>query len=158
MYGPLDRPLGDTSRAEINRKSLEVYAASLFTREINRARFDSFIALIFGRSMKLMDLSEMRRYDPAVIRPPVGSRTVPIDRIRGSECRSDDFDSNFRPLRSHDRQRWINVAVARMYGLTQSPIELIHLNGFYFVRDGHHRVSIARALGERFIDAYVLAG
>ncbi len=158
MLGPLDRSIGTSASVEFNRKSLEIYAASLFSREINRARLDALIAWLFGRSMHLMVLSEIRPYDPSVSRVPLGNRTVPIDRIRGSENRCDDYDSNFRPLHDDDRQRWINVAIARVCGCVDTPIELIHLNGFYFIRDGHHRISIARALGEKYIDAYILAG
>ena len=35
------------------------------------------------------------------------------------------------------------------------PVELLKVGDIYFVRDGHHRVSVARALGRADIDAYV---
>ncbi len=108
--------------------------------------------------MRLLNLSEMRKFDPTCQREPPGCQTIPIDRIRGSESRCDDFDSNLRPLQDHTRQRWIIIAVARISGAPLPAVELIQLRGFYFIRDGHHRVSVARALGERYIEAIVTAG
>jgi ParB-like chromosome segregation protein Spo0J len=40
-------------------------------------------------------------------------------------------------------------------GLTLPPVDLIRVGESYFVRDGHHRVSAARALGQAFIEATV---
>jgi len=157
MFRPLDEPVGAASIDGLKRKNLEILAASLFSREINHARLDALIARISGRSMRMLDLHEIRPHDPACSRAELGIQTVPIDRIRGSESRCDDFDSNLRPRHDHERQRWINVAVACMSGASLPAVELIHLCGFYFVRDGHHRISVARAMGARFIDAYVVA-
>jgi hypothetical protein len=72
---------------------------------------------------------------------------VQIDRISGSEGRSSDFDRAFNPLRSHNRDRWLGITAARRRGKSLPPIELIQVRGVYFVRDGHHRISVARALG-----------
>jgi len=141
-----------------NRVELELIAAGLFSREMNRARLDGLTAHIIGKSMRLLNLSEIRNFDPSCQREPPGSQTIPIDRIRGSESRCDDFDSDLRPLQDHTRQRWINIAVARISGTPLPAVNLIHLCGFYFIRDGHHRISVARALGERYIDAVVTVG
>jgi ParB-like chromosome segregation protein Spo0J len=35
------------------------------------------------------------------------------------------------------------------------PVELIQVDGF-FVQDGHHRISVAKALGEDYVDAEVI--
>jgi hypothetical protein len=86
-----------------------------------------------------------------------GTQTVPINRIRGSENRSRDFDEHFHPLQSHTAARWIGIAEARLRGVPLPPVELIQVGADYYVRDGHHRISVARALGEEFIDAIVVA-
>ena len=44
---------------------------------------------------------------------------------------------------------------AQLRGLGLPPIELIQLGDAYFVRDGHHRISVASALGQHHIDAVV---
>jgi hypothetical protein len=82
--------------------------------------------------------------------------SVPIDCIRGSEGRTEDFDDTFHPLHDRMRSRWLNVASMRLAGEGLPSVELIHSCGRYFVRDGHHRISVAKALGEAYIDAEVI--
>jgi hypothetical protein len=84
-----------------------------------------------------------------------GLQTVLIRHIRGSESRLDDFDADFRPLQSRTCERWLSIGRARLQGATLPPIELIRVGDTYFVRDGHHRLSVARALGEKFIEAQI---
>ena len=84
-----------------------------------------------------------------------GVRTVPIDRIRGSEGRCADFDSRFRPIKTHNRERWLGIAVARQEGVILPLVELVQVGDIYFVRDGNHRISVARAWGQQEIDALV---
>ena len=80
---------------------------------------------------------------------------MPVRQIRGSEGRCADFDADFRPLQTHSKGRWVNVAVARERGMGLPPVELIQVGDVYFVRDGHHRISVAKALGEEAVDAEV---
>jgi hypothetical protein len=85
----------------------------------------------------------------------VGLRSVPIDQIRGSEGRSTDFDRNFCPLQDRTRGRWLGIAQARQAGKSLPPVLLVQVREAYFVRDGHHRISVACALGQRTIEAKV---
>jgi hypothetical protein len=85
-----------------------------------------------------------------------GIQSVPIERIRGSEGRSEDFDNAFNPLHERSLSRWLSVASVRLAGAAVPPVELIQSGEVYFVRDGHHRISVAKALGEQFIDAEVI--
>ncbi len=80
---------------------------------------------------------------------------VPISQIRGSEGKSGEFDAQFRPLKRYSRDRWVSVAVAYLQGKTLPPVELIKVGRQYFVRDGHHRISVARAYGQYDVDAVV---
>lgn len=84
-----------------------------------------------------------------------GIRAVALNEIRGSENRSCDFNVDFAPLQEHSRDRWMSVAMARLRGTPLPPVQLIQLGNAYYVRDGHHRISVARALGETAIDAEV---
>jgi hypothetical protein len=82
---------------------------------------------------------------------------VPIGQIRGSSSHSRcyDFDADFRPLNPHNQARWLRLAAARGRGVKFPPVALIKVEETYFVKDGHHRISLARALGEREIEADV---
>jgi len=86
----------------------------------------------------------------------LGLRAVPLAEIVGSEGRSGDFDARFAPLQEHSRDRWLNVAAARLRGAPLPPVSLVRAGGGYYVRDGNHRVSVAYALGEAFIEAEVV--
>lgn len=157
MYGSLNINLTFTEKISGNGY-LTRLAAHLFASEYARSMFQGWLARLTGRNMHMLDLQTTRRQNPAANRAYLGTRAVPIDRIRGSESRCDDFDVNLRPRREHVRGRWVNVAVARLTRTTLPPVELIFIGGFYFIRDGHHRISVARALGEKYVDAIVLAG
>ena len=80
---------------------------------------------------------------------------VQLDAIVGSVDRRRDYDRRFRPTSSRSRGRWEQIAAAARRGESFPPIDLLKVGELYFVRDGHHRVSVARALGRSDIDAYV---
>ena len=52
-------------------------------------------------------------------------------------------------------QRWQSVANALDEGVPLPPVQLIQVGAAYYVRDGHHRVSVNRALGQEVIEADV---
>ena len=84
-----------------------------------------------------------------------GLHVVPLDAIVGSVDRGRDFDRRFRPTSGRSRGRWEQIAAAARRGESLPPVDLLRVGELYFVRDGHHRVSVARALGRTDIDAYV---
>jgi hypothetical protein len=84
-----------------------------------------------------------------------GLKEVKIADIRGTEGRVEDFDDGFNPLSQRTRDRWLNIAIARMSCSALPAVELIQIGDCYFVRDGHHRISVARALGGQVVDAEV---
>lgn len=132
-------------------------ALQLFNQTSIRAWLGQVWSILTGRPRHLRELAEV----PAarVVRGPHyrAIRIVPISSIRGSEGRPYDFDMDFRPLQTHTRGRWLSVAMARLQSVTLPPVELIQVGDAYFVWDGHHRISVAQALGEKFIDAVVTA-
>src|SRR5438270_2097315 len=85
----------------------------------------------------------------------VGLQVVSLDQIVGSVDRGRDFDRRFRPTSGRLRGRWEQIAAAARRGESFPPVDLVRVGELYFVRDGHHRVSVARALGRTDIDAYV---
>jgi ParB-like nuclease domain len=85
-----------------------------------------------------------------------GLKAIPIVDIRGSVGRATDFDASFLPVRPHLRERWAQLDAAMRGGEAIPPIEVYHLGNVYFVKDGHHRVSVARQLGWKTIKARVI--
>ncbi len=85
----------------------------------------------------------------------LGLKVVPLDAIIGSVGRGRDFDRRFRPTSARVRGRWEQIAEAMRRGDALPPVSLNQIGELYFVEDGHHRVSVARALGRTEIDAYV---
>jgi hypothetical protein len=85
----------------------------------------------------------------------LGLQVVSISAIVGTVDRERDFDRHFRPTSARVRNRWEQIAAAMRRGEALPPVDLIKIGEIYFVRDGHHRVSVACALGHADIDAYV---
>lgn len=103
----------------------------------------------------LLDLDTVSNGCPVFAQHYAGLQAVPVKRILGSEGRCDDFDRCFRLRRSHTEKRWLGIAMAWLNGVELPPVDLIQIGNVYFVRDGHHRVSVLRALGQIDIDATV---
>jgi hypothetical protein len=121
----------------------------------SRARRNQVWSKITGQPNGLHSLREVSANCDVGARRHAGIRTVPIDRIRGSEGRSNDFDRDFNPLQDHTAGRWQNIARAWDRGKSLPPVDLVKVGDVYFVVDGHHRVSVARARGQVDIEAKV---
>jgi hypothetical protein len=80
------------------------------------------------------------------------TQTVSIRDIDGSEGRCEDFDAELRPLPSHTRQRRVCIAAARYRGRAMPGVELIQVGDLHFVWNGHHRISVAKAMGQEDIE------
>jgi hypothetical protein len=85
----------------------------------------------------------------------IGLVVVALDAIVGSVDRARQFDRRFRPTTGRVRSRWEHIATAMRQGASLPPVDLLRIGEIHFVADGHHRVSVARALGHTDIDAYV---
>jgi len=85
----------------------------------------------------------------------LGCREVPLSRIGGTLARTGDFDRQFAPLRADLRDRWTRLAGLSASGRDLPPVTLVQVGELYFVVDGHHRVSVARALGRVTVDGCV---
>jgi hypothetical protein len=85
----------------------------------------------------------------------LGLQTIRLDRIVGTVDSTRDFDRRFRPTSNRVRERWERLALAQRRGESIPPIDVYQVGELYFVVDGHHRVSIALAMGQKVIDAYV---
>jgi hypothetical protein len=145
-------PRGNSRATEMLSSS----AVSLYASALGQGRRGQRWSILSGGTGHLFDLVEIEAACTVLARCHAGVRTVPIDQIRGSEGRSGDFDRDFNPLQDHNRGRWLRVAKARQQGVVLPPVDLIQVGDVYFVRDGHHRISVARAAGQLDIEAEVV--
>ena len=86
----------------------------------------------------------------------VGIRTIALTSIVGTVDRRKEFDREFRPTSSRARARFERIAEAARRGASMPPIDVYQIGELHFVRDGHHRVAVARAQGLDRIDAHVV--
>lgn len=105
-----------------------------------------------AKLISFYDLKELLHPDNETY---IGMKTVPVANIVGSEGRYNDFDNMFFPKKSHLKNRWESIDRAHLQNVILPPVNLYEIGGLYFVRDGNHRVSVARARGIECIDAEV---
>lgn len=156
MFNPIDAHIiHHSSVHHISEDAAERSAASAqFQKLMGRAARLRVLSQLRGRSRQLLRLQRLNHAHQGHF---LGLQTVPLAAIRGTENRSGEFDIEFLPTSEHVGQRWISVAVALGRGIPLPPVELIRVGDTYFVRDGHHRISVMKALGYQALEALVIA-
>ena len=129
-----------------------------FASARRKAFLYDILASLGGRPHDLVPYHELRRRVSPEREGYRGQRAVPIAQIVGSMDRSRDFNREFLPRRRHSAGRWQSVDRAHYQGRELPPVELYRIGDVYFVKDGHHRVSVARDRGQELIDAEVIEG
>ncbi|MGQ9684223.1 MAG: DUF4032 domain-containing protein [Anaerolineae bacterium] len=126
-----------------------------YPQQLRKAFFDDTLAILRKHRNDLLSFEEARRALRANQQLPPTTETIPVDKIVGSVGRYKDFTRAFLPRKGASAERWrrLDRALERME--TIPPIEVYQLGDVYFVRDGNHRVSVARANGVKFIEARV---
>ena len=126
-----------------------------FARARTRALLSRIGRLLDPERDKLLPFEDVK----AILKPGgetyVGMDAVPVDSIVGSEGRYRDFNRHFLPRREFLRSRWISIDMAHYNDVPLPPVRIYEVGGVYFVRDGNHRVSVARMRGQTMIDAEV---
>jgi len=138
-----------SSEAALQQRALRLYRRTLLA-----GRLGGLWAALMRRPATLDSLRGAAPGDRA--RGCGQIAAVSLADICGSEGRCADFSRAFQPLQSHSRDRWLSVATARLRRIALPRVMLVRVGAGYFVRDGHHRISVARALGEAYIDAEVV--
>lgn len=131
-------------------------AARQFDRARRKVVLHDIMAFLRGYRNHLLDFGPLSEALASGDPVDMGIQDVPLDAIRGSVDRYREFDLAFLPKHEGLRDRWQRVEAARRYGLPMRPVELYKLGDVYFVKDGHHRVSVARLHGDETIQAHVL--
>jgi hypothetical protein len=120
-----------------------------------RALRGSIFSILNPEKKEMLSFHDIR----SLIKPKAefykGIQTVPLDKIVGSEGRYNDFNRAFLPKREHLRARWRSINIASLEDVYLPPIKLFKIGETYFVRDGNHRVSVARLRGQIDIDAEI---
>jgi hypothetical protein len=141
----------------MNDGAFQSMARSDFGRLRTRETLTRILSLLKARRDEMLSLGDVR----SLLRPESetyrGMRTIPIDKIVGSEGRYKDFNRAFLPRHDKLMRRWISVDMAHYQDVALPPIKVFEIGGVYFVRDGNHRVSVAKAKGALFIDAEVIS-
>ena len=104
---------------------------------------------------RLLDMDETMKSYSVEASHYAGLKSVSIDHIQGTQNKNDEFDAEFNPTQERSRTRWMGIALEKLRGHDLPPVELIEVNGIYYVRDGHHRISVSRAMGQTYIDAEI---
>ncbi|MBQ0071890.1 MAG: transcriptional regulator [Spirochaetales bacterium] len=127
-----------------------------FQKARRHAQLESIFSTLRWKNPNLLSFYEVTK----LVRPESecykGMQAIPVAKIIGSENRYHDFSAAFYPKSPNLRFRWENVDKARLEDVILPPISVYQLGEWYFVRDGNHRVSVAKANGLEFIDAEVV--
>ena len=125
-----------------------------FDRALRRAHWARLAGWLHGRSSSRNHLLVLG--DEMIIMG-AGTRdvAVPIDHIVGSVEPTRCFDRHFRPTSQLPRTRFERIATDIYCGRGMDPVDLYQCGDQYYVLDGHHRVAVARALGQRWVLANI---
>jgi hypothetical protein len=129
--------------------------------DFSRARRRRALARLSARLRRADDVNHILPFEEVVRalgrtgERRLGQQLIQLDSIVGTVDRSREFDRDFRPTSPRVRERWQGINLAQRKGEAMPPIDVYRIGELHFVKDGHHRVSVARALGHKDINAYV---
>ncbi len=127
-----------------------------FDQAMRKGFWRAFSSWFNGKGNRLLPFDEVRRLLPYQGQHYLGMRQIPLRQIIGSVGRYQDFDGAFLPRHADLSSRWVSIDIAHLQDVILPPIEVYKIGDAYFVKDGNHRVSVARERGQAEIDAYVI--
>jgi hypothetical protein len=142
-------PLGSSRHYVLYQRALDRFNAARKAAAIERIR-----CVLCGHDRRLLNLGAI---PPGQVRSRHygGIKCVSLSQICGSMNRTGDFDHHLHPLDDRLRDRWVSVAMAHSQDVPLPPVSLVQVGAYYFIEDGHHRISVARAMGQTAIEAEV---
>lgn len=141
----------------MNDKWLSTQTDDDFSRARNKALINEIQHLLNPEETKLISFNDIRQLLKPNNEVYKGMQVIPTKNIVGSEGRYQDFDNHFFPKNNFLKMRWERVDMAHLTDVVLPPITVYELGGLYFVRDGNHRVSVAKSQGIEYIDAEVVS-
>jgi len=149
--------MSDSSNSDYNSKRLLFQTAhSDFSHAYRKSFIRSIVSWIHNESNDLLPYDEVRKHIPIRGQHYIGLRQIETAKVIGSVNRYNDFDRAFLPRQSHTRSRWESIDRAYFEDVILPPIDVYKIGDVYFVKDGNHRVSVARERGQVYMDAYVI--
>ena len=141
-------------------RSVPPYPRSAATLKYERLKSHSLIESLLKLFMQkpdqtLLSFDQVQRLLRSRREVFRGTQLIPLSHIVGSVGRYRDFDRAFLPLEGANQERWTGLDVALNELRNILPIEVYQIGDVYFVRDGNHRVSVAKANGLTHIEAQV---
>lgn len=131
----------------------------LVFHDFQQARLKALWRDLYSRltrnSNQLMAFDQIHKGLPIKRQHYRGLQAVPLNKIVATEGYVGDFDRAFFPRQSRTKDRWLNIAQAHYEQVSLPAVELLKVGEIYVVRDGKHRISVARFQGQDFIDAIV---
>lgn len=140
----------------MNNQIIDDQAKNDFNKARMSETFTRIINILNPAKQELFSLYDIKTLIRTKSERYLGMQAVPIEKIVGSEGRYKDFNKTFLPKKERIRYRWENVDKAHMRDVILPPIKLYKLGEVYFVRDGNHRVSVAKSRSAKAIDAEVV--
>lgn len=136
--------------------AMDMYQATVeYEHATVKAFWQEMIGHLRGKPAQLLSFEDIRarlRLREELYR---GLQDIPLEAIVGSVGRYTDFTGTFLPKSVINKDRWSRIYAEVQGTMGLPPIEVYQVGEVYFVRDGNHRVSVALALGQKTIEAYV---
>ncbi len=127
-----------------------------FARARSKGRMQQLLSTLQWKNNELLSFYEVTKLIKPKLETYRGLMAIPLEKVIGSEGRYHDFTLAFFPRKEMLRSRWQSIDEAHLHQVILPPISVYKLGDSYFVRDGNHRVSVAKAQGVEFIDAEVV--
>jgi hypothetical protein len=121
-----------------------------------RAFWRGLVNHVRAKQNRLPSIQEVLEGCSKSVYTDMGYRAVSVKQIVGSVGRSQDFDEHFMPRHEHLKDRWMNIDRAYHNEVSLPAVELVQVGDQFFVMDGHHRISVAYAHDQHFVDAHVI--
>ncbi|MDA3957914.1 transcriptional regulator [Oceanispirochaeta sp.] len=139
----------------MDKHMMNSQASSDFNKAKSKAIFNTVMNILRPERRQLLSFYDVKSLIKTSSESYKGMQAVKIEDIAGSEGRYSDFNKAFLPKKEHLRKRWESIDKAYMGDVNLPSIMLYKIGSIYFVRDGNHRVSVAKAQGMFSIDAEV---
>ncbi len=140
---------------ENQSQALKAEGRAVFERARFSAFWEEMQELLLQRPVGLLSFNEVKQRLHLSEQHYVGLENIPLASIVGSVGRYRDFTRDFLPKKNDMIHRWSGVYSGMNDMTGVPPIDVYKVDDVYFVKDGNHRVSIARRLGFETIEAYV---
>jgi len=135
---------------------LHTYSRQDFARAYRKGFWRSVLGWLRKSENNLLPFDEVVKRIPLKGQSYLGLKQIETDKIIGSVSRFTEFDRTFLPRQTHTRERWESIDQAYYRDIVLPPIDVYQIGQVYFVKDGNHRVSVARERGQLYMDAYVV--